>query len=150
MNKFSFISLWDTYNGLLTPTQQEITNMYFNIDLTVSEIATEKNISRQAVSDCLKGCKKQLEEYEEKLGFCHTLRKICLQHSFMLTDAGRWAEDFKSRNPRLGADADKLINILEKDYSEEVDNTLKNPEALEILNSDYTKEVYGKGRTGEE
>ena len=45
MNKFSFISLWDTYNGLLTPTQQEITNMYFNIDLTVSEIATEKNIS---------------------------------------------------------------------------------------------------------
>ena len=68
----------------------------------------------------------------------------------MLTDAGRWAEDFKSRNPRLGADADKLINILEKDYSEEVDNTLKNPEALEILNSDYTKEVYGKGKTGEE
>ena len=67
MNKVEFMQLWDTYNGLLTPTQQEITNLYFNLDLTVSEIAAEKGVSRQAVSDCLTGCKKQLEEYEQKL-----------------------------------------------------------------------------------
>ena len=69
MDKFSFIGLWDVYSGLLTETQQEITNLYFNLDLTVSEIAKEKGISRQAVSECLKGCKTQLEEYEGKLHF---------------------------------------------------------------------------------
>lgn len=69
MDKFSFIGLWDVYSGLLTETQQEITNLYFNLDLTVSEIAKEKGISRQAVSECLKGCKAQLEEYEDKLHF---------------------------------------------------------------------------------
>ena len=42
MDKISFMRLWDIYNGLLTPTQQELTNLYFNLDLTVSEIADEK------------------------------------------------------------------------------------------------------------
>ncbi len=51
MNKTVFMRLWDIYNGLLTLTQQEITNLYFNLDLTVSEIAEEKGISRQAVSE---------------------------------------------------------------------------------------------------
>lgn len=75
MDKFSFIGLWDVYSGLLTETQQEITDMYFNLDLTVSEIAKEKGVSRQAVSECLKGCKAQLEEYEGKLHFCERLQK---------------------------------------------------------------------------
>ncbi|MCH5146446.1 MAG: DNA-binding protein [Clostridiales bacterium] len=67
MNKLEFMRLWDAYSALLTPTQQEITNLYFNLDLTLSEIAAEKGITRQAVSDCMSGCKKQLEEYESKL-----------------------------------------------------------------------------------
>lgn len=75
MDKFSFIGLWDVYSGLLTETQQEVTNLYFNLDLTVSEIAKEKGVSRQAVSECLKGCKVQLEEYEGKLHFYERVRK---------------------------------------------------------------------------
>ena len=69
MDKIQFMRLWDLYGKLLTPNQQEITDMYFNLDLTVSEIAKVKGVSRQAVSECLKGCKIQLEEYEEKLHF---------------------------------------------------------------------------------
>ena len=76
MEKIPFIRLWDIYKGLLTPTQQEITDMYFNLDLTVSEIAKVKGVSRQAVSECLKGCKIQLEEYEEKLHFLKRMRKL--------------------------------------------------------------------------
>ena len=75
MNKFSLIGLWDVYSGLLTETQQEITNLYFNLDLTVSEIAKEKGISRQAVSECLKSCRLQLEEYEKKLHFFERLQR---------------------------------------------------------------------------
>lgn len=150
MDKFSFITLWDAYNGLLTQTQQEITDLYFNLDLTVSEIAEQKNISRQAVSECLKGCKKQLEEYEGKLHICKRLREICLEYSLMLTDAGRWTEKFKAAHPELSEDIDGLSKILEKDYSEDVKEILNKPENIEILNKDYTEEVYGRKKTGEE
>lgn len=150
MDKFSFILLWDTYNGLLTATQQEITDMYFNLDLTVSEIAAEKGITRQAVSDCLKGCKKQLEEYEEKLHVCRRLTEISMQQSFLLNDAAKWAESFKSANPEFSAEAEKLLKIIQKDYSEEVRAEMIKPETAEILNKDYTGEVFKTAKTGEE
>ncbi len=64
-----FLALWDAYSPLLTERQKEITNLYFNYDLSLGEIAEEKGVSRQSVSDCLAKSRKQLEEYEEKLGF---------------------------------------------------------------------------------
>ena len=97
--------LWDLYNGLLTPTQQEITNLYFNLDLTVSEIAEEKGISRQAVSECLKTCKTQLEEYESKLKFAETNTQSGLE-------AVKWAEEFKSAHPEFAEDIERLVRIL--------------------------------------
>lgn len=115
MDDLHFMRLWDVYHGLLTPNQQEITDLYFNLDLTVSEIAEEKGISRQAVSDCLSICKKQLEEYENKLEFAQFLRKISLQQSFMITDAAKWAEDFKANHPEFTQDIDGLLAILNKE-----------------------------------
>lgn len=67
MEDLHFMRLWDRYSPLLTDTQREITNLYFNFDLSLAEIAEEKGCSRQSVSDCLSKCRKQLEEYEEKL-----------------------------------------------------------------------------------
>ncbi|MDE6059604.1 MAG: DNA-binding protein [Clostridia bacterium] len=67
MEDLHFMRLWDRYSPLLTDTQREITNLYFNFDLSLAEIAEEKGCSRQSVSDCLNKCRKQLEEYEEKL-----------------------------------------------------------------------------------
>jgi len=150
MDKFSFIALWDVYNGFLTPTQQEITDLYFNLDLTVSEIAKEKGISRQAVSECLKICKNQLEEYESKLHFFERLQKLSIEESFMLTEAGKWAEEFKTARPEFAGEIEKLISVLHKDYSQEVKETLSKPENVEILNRDYTEKVYGHKKTGEE
>jgi len=150
MDKFSFITLWDTYNGLLTPTQQEITDLYFNKDLTVSEIASEKNVTRQAVSECLKGCKKQLEEYESKLKICKRLRVAALEESFKLTAAARWVESFKTAHPGLSQEVSELEAILLKDYSAEAEIALNKPEARELVEKDYTKEVYGRAKTGEE
>lgn len=68
-----FLSLLDLYSPLLTPTQREITDLYFNYDLSLAEIAEEKGVSRQSVSDCLQKCRKQLETYEEKLKFNKTV-----------------------------------------------------------------------------
>lgn len=146
MDKFSFITLWDAYCGLLTATQQDITDLYFNKDLTVSEIAEERGVSRQAVSDCLKGCKKQLEEYEEKLRHCRRLYEASLMLSFLLTNAGRWAEELLSARPDLAEEIKNLTEILNKDYAEEVAVALKKP----ALYADYTGKVYGRLKTGED
>ena len=74
-----FLSLWDLYSPLLTATQREITDLYFNYDLSLAEIAEQKGVSRQSVSDCLQKSRKQLEKYEEKLGFARIVREMQAQ-----------------------------------------------------------------------
>ena len=74
-----FLKLFDTYSPLLTATQREITDLYFNYDLSLGEIAEQKGVSRQSVSDCLQKCRKQLEQYEGKLGFVRTLTEMQAQ-----------------------------------------------------------------------
>lgn len=120
MDKIEFMRLWDLYGKLLTPNQQEITDMYFNLDLTVSEIAEQKGISRQGVSECLNLCKKQLEEYEDKLKHGRMLTECDLFTSFMATDIGVWAENFLQLHPEYAADIAKLREILDKGYTEEI------------------------------
>ncbi len=57
------------YGGLLTKKQNEIIEDYYNNDLSLSEIAENHEITRQAVRDILKKSEKKLFEYEETLGF---------------------------------------------------------------------------------
>ncbi len=61
--------LYDAYGKLLTLSQQEIVEAYLFDDLTGSEIAENKNISRQAVKDAVTKATRKLEGYDEKLGF---------------------------------------------------------------------------------
>ena len=49
--------------------QYQILNDYYNNDLSLSEIAQNYDITRQAVRDIIKKGEKKLFEYEEKLGF---------------------------------------------------------------------------------
>ena len=61
--------LLDIYGKLLTQKQYKLLNDYYNNDLSLSEIAENENITRQAVRDNLKKGENNLFEYEEKLGF---------------------------------------------------------------------------------
>lgn len=61
--------LCEFYGKLLTKKQYEFINDYYNNDLSLSEIAENNNITRQAVRDNLKKGEKKLFEYEEKLNF---------------------------------------------------------------------------------
>lgn len=64
------ISILNEYYGnLLTKKQCEFINDYYNNDLSLSEIAENNNITRQAVRDIIKKGEKKLFEYEEKLMF---------------------------------------------------------------------------------
>jgi len=71
-----FVRLLDLYSPLLTKTQQEITHLYFNCDLSLGEIAEQKGVSRQSVSDCLQKSRKQLQTLEAKLGFAKTVEEM--------------------------------------------------------------------------
>ncbi len=59
----------EIYGKLLTQKQYEIIDDYYNNDLSLSEIAENNQITRQAVRDILKKGEKKLFEYEEKLSF---------------------------------------------------------------------------------
>jgi predicted DNA-binding protein YlxM (UPF0122 family) len=59
--------LYDFYGALLTEKQREYLEMHYLHDLSLSEIADELGISRQAVHDNLRRAEHILEEYENSL-----------------------------------------------------------------------------------
>lgn len=60
-------TLYGYYYSLLTPKQQEIFEYYYSEDYSLSEIAENMAISRNAVWDALQKACNALEEYEAKL-----------------------------------------------------------------------------------
>jgi predicted DNA-binding protein YlxM (UPF0122 family) len=69
-------SLLDIYAELLTPYQQEIMDLYYQEDLSLKEIADEKEISRNAVFTLINRVEKILINYEEKLHLLEKRRRI--------------------------------------------------------------------------
>ena len=67
--KVKISMLCQLYGRLLTEKQYNFIDDYYNNDLSLSEIAENNNITRQAVRDILKKGEKKLFEYEEKLLF---------------------------------------------------------------------------------
>ena len=59
--------LLDIYGKLLTEKQYKLLDDYYNNDLSLSEIAENEKITRQAVRDNLKKGENKLLEFEEKL-----------------------------------------------------------------------------------
>ena len=68
--------LCQTYGKLLTEKQFNFIDDYYNNDLSLSEIAENYGITRQAARDNIKKEESKLFEYEEKLGIMKmTIRK---------------------------------------------------------------------------
>lgn len=68
LEKFLKISvLFDFYGALLTDKQQRCLEMHFSDDLSLSEIADQLGVSRQAVYDIIHRSEQLLNEYEAKL-----------------------------------------------------------------------------------
>lgn len=73
--------LLDFYGELLTERKRLVMDMYYNEDLSLSEIAAEIDISRQGVRDIIKKCEDELMFYEEKLGLARKLKRVELTAS---------------------------------------------------------------------
>ena len=116
-----FMRLWDLYSPLLTATQREITDLYFNYDLSLAEIAEEKGVSRQSVSDCLQKCRKQLEQYEEKLAFSKALEELSREYSAYMTETERFITAHNAQYPALAELKERLLRVQEEAGAERIE-----------------------------
>lgn len=100
--------LYDFYGQLLTKRQQEMMEMFYSDDLSLSEIAQEYGISRQAVYDLLKRTEKVLEGYESRLWLVDKFE----QQSRKITDIGELVSQAKkTKNLDL---LDKVSEIIQE------------------------------------
>ena len=68
-------NLLEIYSSLLSEKQKEYLEDHFENDLSLSEIAKNNNVSRQAIYDNIKRGVALLYDYEDKLK-CYQMRKI--------------------------------------------------------------------------
>lgn len=101
--KFVISQLYDYYGELLKDKQKYAVEMYYNDDLSLSEIAESIGITRQGVRDQLRHAEDFLLLCESKLGFADKLGQALLL-----------AEQIKnqSANQDISAKVDKIIDLL--------------------------------------
>ena len=68
--------LLDFYGDMLTDTQREVVDAYYNEDLSLAEIAQDRDITRQGVRDAIKRAEQQLLEMEDRLGLARRFQEI--------------------------------------------------------------------------
>lgn len=62
--------LLDIYKNMLTDRQADIVDLYYNQNLSLSEIADEIGVTRQAIRKSLVEAEKNLIMLEDKLNIC--------------------------------------------------------------------------------
>nr|WP_279286537.1 YlxM family DNA-binding protein [Anaerotruncus sp. 1XD42-93] len=68
--------LLDFYGDMLTEKQRDVVELYYNEDLSLSEIAAHSGITRQGVRDSIKRAESVLLDLEERLGLARKFRQI--------------------------------------------------------------------------
>jgi len=91
-NREYLCSLFDIYKELLTKTEQDTFINYYEEDLSLSEIAENRGISKSSVGKTLSGAEAKLEEYESIL----KIKELKQELSSILTE-----EDIKKLKSRL-------------------------------------------------
>lgn len=69
--------LLDTYGSMLTEKQYDTLSLYYDEDLSLSEIAENSGITRQGVHKCIRTSEEYLTQLEDTLGFAEKYRKVC-------------------------------------------------------------------------
>ena len=112
---FRMTMLYDFYGELLTDRQKEFYDLYYNEDLSLSEIAENYGVSRQGVRDVIIRAEAVMNDVEEKTGIVK--RFMGLQAKIgAIEDAARQLRELNYRryeNPELG----RLADIIEKNIA---------------------------------
>lgn len=73
---YKYGELLDLYGNLLSQTQKDILEDYYSYNLSISEIADNRHVTRAAVEDAIKKGKKKLDDLEKQIGNYQVLEKI--------------------------------------------------------------------------
>ena len=104
--------LLDFYGEMLTEKQRDVVELYYNEDLSLSEIAAHSQITRQSVRDSIKRAEGILLGLEERLGLAKRFRRIQEGLDLIIRDA----RDIRNYNDRFGTFreiTDKTNEIIE-------------------------------------
>ena len=93
--------LLDIYGKLLTEKQYKLLDDYYNNDLSLSEIAENENITRQAVRDNLKKGEKNLLEFEEKLEYMNKKLEKEEKISVVLSEITKLEKDITNKETAI-------------------------------------------------
>lgn len=93
--------LFDFYGELLTDRQKELFDLYYNEDLSLSEIAENEGISRQGVRDIIVRAECAMQEIEDKTGLIRRFEQV-RGHLDAITQA---AEEIRTLNYRQYEDS---------------------------------------------
>ena len=101
--------LCQIYGKLLTEKQFEFIDDYYNNDLSLSEIAENNNITRQAVRDVIKKGENKLFEFEEKLLIMKKMLKQEKQIQQIIEELNKITD--KSSDKKI----EKILNNIRKE-----------------------------------
>lgn len=73
---YKYGELLDIYGSLLSQTQKDILEDYYSFNLSISEIADNRHVTRSAVEDAIKKGKKKLDTLEKQIGNLKVLEKL--------------------------------------------------------------------------
>lgn len=103
--------LMDYYGKLLTKTQLSLADLYYNEDLSLSEIAENTGITRQGVYDSVHRTEILLREYEQKL---HLKKKKEEEIKYFEQISNCCEELKKLGNSQASNLADDILNLTKK------------------------------------
>ena len=101
--------LYDFYGDMLTDRQKEFYDLYYNEDLSLSEIAENYGISRQGVRDVIVRAEATLTELEDKTGIIRRLHVMQDQIKAVQSDV----DAIRARNEQSYQD-DEIENLTDR------------------------------------
>ncbi|MDE6398712.1 MAG: hypothetical protein K2L51_05270 [Clostridiales bacterium] len=97
MKDLSFLALLDVYGEALTAKQHEMLSDYYERDFSLSEIADNAGISRQAVHAAIKQAEDSLNGYESKFGVCAFVSELYKRLNDMCSEEGALSDSARQK-----------------------------------------------------
>ena len=108
--------LLDFYGDMLTDTQREVVDAYYNEDLSLAEIAADRDITRQGVRDAIKRAEQQLLDMEDRLGLARRFQEI-QQILTLICDCALTIQDLNEQNggvPGIDENVSKILTCAQE------------------------------------
>ncbi|MDP4110027.1 MAG: sigma factor-like helix-turn-helix DNA-binding protein [Bacillota bacterium] len=110
---FEMCLLFDFYGEMLTEKQKELFDLYYNEDLSLTEISEHAGITRQGVRDAVSRAETTLRDMEYRLKLVARYGKIQSNISKIKESAEhiRIENNNKTRNLTIAEESDKILSL---------------------------------------